>query len=463
MGGRRTWGGSAAAALFALGLAPEVAAAHEVAGSRFDAPLPLWALLAGAGATVALTALWLGFTGRTPAASDHRRLLTVPARAARPLRAGARTAFLVAVLGVLAVGVVGRQAAAENFATVFTWPVWFRGVALVAVLFGSPWPVLSPWRTVYRGLVRVEGRHLAVGGEYPARLGAWPAVAGVAALLGVVEPLTVVPRSPRLTTVVVAVYALLMVGGAVVYGTAWLRHADPLGVLYRLLGRVAPLVVSRTGSGGYEVGLRPPWRGCLEPVEGTPLVVAALAAVYTVSFDGFATTRAFESVLLGVRAVLGTGPASVVLYAVGFGGVVASFGLVVRLAERLGTGTGDGWPAATRAFAPTVLPIAAGYEVAHNYPYVVRNLARLPAVVAEPLFPGLPPLDLLGWLSLPLFWGSQVALVVAGHAVAVVAAHGVAVRRFGPAAGRAHLPLAALMVGYTMLSLWVVSQPVVAG
>jgi hypothetical protein len=56
---------------------------------------------------------------------------------------------------------------------------------------------------------------------------------------------------------------------------------------------------------------------------------------------------------------------------------------------------------------------------------------------------------------------SQVALVVAGHLVAVVAAHRVATRRYGDgrAARRGHAPFVLVMVGYTVLSLWIVSRP----
>jgi len=112
-------------------------------------------------------------------------------------------------------------------------------------------------------------------------------------------------------------------------------------------------------------------------------------------------------------------------------------------------------------FAPTVLPIAAAYEVAHNYPYVLRNLADVLALTVGD--PG--SVTLLGWLSLPVFWASQVILVVVGHLVAVVAAHYVAVSRYdSPAAARrGHLPLVVVMVGYTVLSLWIISQPVVSG
>jgi hypothetical protein len=74
------------------------------------------------------------------------------------------------------------------------------------------------------------------------------------------------------------------------------------------------------------------------------------------------------------------------------------------------------------------------------------------------------PVTLLDWLTLPVFWGSQVVLIVAGHVIAIVAAHAVAVERYGTLseAQRVHLPLVALMVGYTVLSLWIISRPVVS-
>lgn len=450
------------AGALALAFGPGVASAHEVAGSRFETPIPLSLLFAGAGAAVALTAVWLAVTGRTHGPTERRRLLvTLPPSVATTLRYVASGLFLAAVVAVLAAGRTGRQVAAENVATVFTWAVWFHGLALVAVLFGTPWPTLSPWRTVYRGLVRLEGKSLALLGEYPSRLGAWPAVLAFVVLLGIVENLTVIPRSPRLTTVVVAVYAAAMLTGAVLYGTSWFRRADPLGVLYRLFGRVAPVSVSRTDAGGYDISVRPPWQGCLTPVAGTALVVFVVATVYTVSFDGFTETRLFQEVLFGTRDALGTGPGtSALLYLAGFAAFVGVFLCGCWLVERLGAGAGREWLAAARWFAPTVLPIAAAYDVAHNYTFVLRNAGRLVGFVV----PGVGPVDPLTWLSVPFFWGSQVVLVVLGHVVAVAAAHYVAFDRYDSqaAARRGHLPLVVLMVGYTVLSLWIISQPLVS-
>jgi len=450
-----------------LAVGPGVVSAHEVAGSRFNTPIPLTLLFAGAGATVALTALWLAVTEQAaPPADRHWQLLRVPARIGRLAQHGIQRVFFAGVVAALVFGFLGRQVAAENFSTLFTWPVWFRGVALLAILVGNPWQTLSPWRTIYRVLVRLEGRTLAVLGSYPSALGTWPAVAGFVVLIGIIENLTVIPRSPRLTTVILAVYALAMVGGATLYGPAWLRHADPLGVFYKLFGRVTMVNIDRSDDGVYTVSLRPPWQGCLRPVGSVPLVVFIIATVYTVSFDGFTNTRQFQTILFGVRDTLGTGAGtSVLLYAVGLVGFVLTFALGSWVVERLGAKTGHDWLTAARWFAPTVLPIAAAYEVAHNYPYVIRNLGQLLVISVRWLHLGIDSLSPLGWLSLPVFWGSQVILIVLGHVIAVIAAHYVAIKRYdsSAAARRGHLPLVVLMVGYTVLSLWIISQPVISG
>jgi len=457
---RRRWLALAASPA-AIAAVSGTASAHGTTGSRFDAPVPLPLLLLGAGATVALTALWLALGDRTGSSAAELRLGRIPA-ATRPVGRGLAAVFLLGVFAAVTSGLFGPRAAPENLATTFTWPVWIHGLALVSVLVGSPWRLLSPWRALYRGLVRMEGRPIALL-AYPARLGSWPALLAFLALVGIAENLTTIPRSPRLTTAAIGAYALFVVVGAVLFGPVWLRRGDPLAVLYRLLGLVAFLRLREDGDGRHELAVVPPWRGCLDPVGDSSLVAVVVAAVYTVSFDGFAETAAFQAMLDAARHPLAAGPdASVLLYVAGFGAFLLVFAVASWLAERLGAGTGAAWADGARRFAPTVLPIAAGYEVAHNYPSVIRNLGALPAVAARPLGLGIDGIDLLGWLPVSWFWATQVVMIVVGHLVAVVAAHSVARDRYRSGARRGHLPFVVLMVGYTVLSLWIVSRPVVA-
>lgn len=462
------------ALLVALGVAllADPVVAHQLA-TRFDVPVPLPWLFAGAGATVAVTALLLAGGRSVPDA--RRRLGTLPAAVARPLTVVARVTFFVAFVAVLWVGATGTPTPGANFATLFVWPVWLKGVALLAILAGSPWRVLSPWRTAYAVLCRLEGSEVRLR-EYPARLGAWPAFVGFLLFVGVAENLTRLPSLPAGTAVVVAGYALVMLLGGLVFGPTWFDRADPLAVFYRLLGRAAPLSVTRDSDGGLTVVARVPWRDCQRPVADRATAALVVAAVYTVSFDGFAESPEYAGLHLGVQRFLGVGPSvSVLLYLLGLAGFLLCFWLVVRsvswsgrIERRESVGVaGDGGSAESLALAlaPTLLPIAAGYEVAHNYGYSLTFLGRLPVTV------GAASVDLLGWLPLSAFWGSQVLLVVLGHLVAVVAGHAVVERLVGSTRGersetparlrtlRAHAPLTVLMVGYTVLSLWILSRP----
>jgi len=119
------------------------------------------------------------------------------------------------------------------------------------------------------------------------------------------------------------------------------------------------------------------------------VVVFVVAAVYTVSFDGFTNTRQYQSLLFSARDLFGIGSTmEVLLYVVGLLVFTGAFVLTVLVGDSIGVSdqtdsavTTDGgqlaWLGAARAFAPTVLPIAAAYDVAHNYPYVIRSTARI--------------------------------------------------------------------------------------
>ena len=60
-------------------------------------------------------------------------------------------------------------------------------------------------------------------------------------------------------------------------------------------------------------------------------------------------------------------------------------------------------------------------------------------------------------------WYSRVALIVAGHVVAVYLGHLISLRYFGSQrkALRRQLPMLTLMILYTFSSLWILSQPIV--
>jgi succinate dehydrogenase hydrophobic anchor subunit len=438
--------------------------AHGVA-TRFDAPVPLASVYLGAGLTVAASATLIAFLDVTP--HSGTRIGSVPVRVAVWARTAGRVGFLLAFVAVLLHGVVGPPTFTENLATLFTWSVWLKGVAIVAVIAGSPWAILSPWRTAYDAVCRLEGSEIRVR-DYPERLRRWPAFAGFVVLVGVIENLTRVPQRPAATVAVVASYALVMFAGGLAFGRPWFDRADPLSVLYGLLGRVAPISVRRGDDGSATFLLRDPWWGCTSPVADRATVAFVVAMIYTVTFDGFAESPVYADLYFRTGELLAVGAStSLLMYAAGLAGFLAAFAGVSALTGLILQSGGNAPSSGSRAesdggvttpllLAPTLLPIVAGYEVAHNLAYVLTTAGRLPRIL------GLDAVDPLWWLSIPAFWGLQVVCIVGGHVVAVVAADTVA-RRLAPTgrlAVAAHAPQVVLMICYTVVSLWVISLPV---
>ena len=118
----------------------------------------------------------------------------------------------------------------------------------------------------------------------------------------------------------------------------------------------------------------------------------------------------------------------------------------------------------------TLVPIAIAYHLAHYLSYLVITGQYFIARISDPfgygwnLFATADYKVDIGLLSARVAWYLAVTFVVLGHVFAVYLAHVVAQRTFG--GGRSALisqiPMVVLMVLYTMVSLWILAQPMVA-
>ena len=116
-------------------------------------------------------------------------------------------------------------------------------------------------------------------------------------------------------------------------------------------------------------------------------------------------------------------------------------------------------------FAISLVPIALVYHATHYYTILIKELPRLPLLVSDPFGLGWQLFATAGPTPAPLnmgvIWHSQVALMLAGHVIAVYLAHVIALSVF-PSHRQgvvSQLPMLALMVAYTCLGLWVLSLP----
>ena len=401
-------------------------------------------------------------------------LVPTTATLRRALVLATRAVGVLGLVLVLRAAAVGSTDPAANFAIVVVWIGWWAGFAMSTYLVGNAWPLVNPWRTV-AGALPGSGRH-----DLPADAGAWPAVVGLLALV-YVEVVSPLAADPRALGVVVAAYSALTLAGAYRYGTdAWFERVDPISRVFAVYGRLAPLqrdadgIRLRLPGSGLVAGARERLREDSETTEvlgkesGTTTLLGresgtttfVIALLWSTTFDGLVTTPAWNDL---APVVVEAGVPPLVVYLVALLAGFALFRWVYRLAATRSRAIVDSRlsPAAIEAwFAPALVPIAAGYHVAHFLGYFLSLSPALESVLKHPLGGGgVPQVAVVpGW-----FGTVELGFVVVGHLLAVWVAHALALEVFPGLLRpiRSQYPFVVVMVAYTMTSAWVIGQPFV--
>ncbi|HEY5701607.1 MAG TPA: hypothetical protein VIT83_05910, partial [Gammaproteobacteria bacterium] len=214
------------------------------------------------------------------------------------------------------------------------------------------------------------------------------------------------------------------------------------------------------------------------------LMVFVLLMLSNVTFDGFLETPVWNGVLDSIATSELLRPMLINAQSAGVNllGAIKSIGLVVFLLIFLmsyicicalmskAAGGNPGTMEMARWFILTLVPIAIAYHLAHYASFFALAGQLLIPLASDPLGRGW---DLFGTahvhvdpsvISAKFVWYTSVSTIVIGHVIAVVLAHLQAHRLINDkrAALVSQLPMLALMVAYTIISLWILSQPVVA-
>jgi len=204
------------------------------------------------------------------------------------------------------------------------------------------------------------------------------------------------------------------------------------------------------------------------------MVAFVLVLLSTVTFDGFTATPAWASLEGRLYAALeALGDARLTFIdTLGLVAFPLLFGLVYLGFARWMAWMGDdelSTGAVARLFVLSLVPIAIAYHLAHYFTYLLIQGQLLIRLASDPLGLGWdlfgtaryrPDIGIVGARAV---WYTAVAAIVAGHVIAVYVAHAVALREYRDrrAALRSQLPMLVLMVGYTVVSLWIIAQPIV--
>ncbi|MFB9148321.1 hypothetical protein [Roseovarius ramblicola] len=421
--------------------------------------LPTDIYIAAGGVVVALTVVLLAVLPGGAAAAAFRPVALWHARG--PGRPAQATRLLAVPLLAWLVwqGWTGSRDPLGNPLTLAVWVVFWIGLVSVQGLLGDIWSRINPWAGAAMLLSRVRTRAPL---RYPRALGHWPGVAGFlgfAAFL-LADP---APADPARLAVVTGGYALAMLAGVVLFGRRWLLRGEALTLLMRAYAQVAPLGQRH---GRRALGM-PGWRIAYGPTPAPGHAVLLLLLLGSGSFDGLNETFLWLDVLAinplefpGRSAVIGPNLAGLALTnATLLAVLTGALWLGARLA-----GTREGVVALFCRFAPTLLPIALAYHIAHYLPSLLLDGQYVWAGIAEVLHLGHHHVT-AGFLSSPgpvrAIWLTQAGAVVAGHVIALMLAHVTALRARQSVrhATLGQVPLALFMLGYTVFGLWLLATP----
>jgi hypothetical protein len=394
------------------------------------------------------------------------------------------TDVLAGAIGVFLLGLIvwsglkGTEAPDRNFSVTFAFVTAWLGLVALSVVLGDVFRAFNPWRAVARaagGVFRVvAGQSAPAPLRYPERLGRWPAVAGIVAfawleLVYGQSGFQAVGLTPHTVAVATLVYTAYTFVAMTLFGSrTWLDRGEAFSVYFGMFSRLAPLEV-RDGT----LGVRRPLGGTTSWVAVPGSVALVLATIGVTAFDGAgegalqsAITSGFERFMdLGLGPVGALRASNTVFMALTVAAIAALFWAGVYGMHTVRTSLSTARLGAL--FGHAFIPIALAYLVAHYFSLVVfQEQAQFTYLLSDPLGDGS---DLFGTadggidfglIGSHTIWYVQVGALVAGHVTALVLGHDRAIAVYGDSrvAARSQYWMLALMVGFTSLGLYLLSQ-----
>ena len=421
--------------------------AHGV-GTRADLPIPVSLAVLGAAVAVLVSFLELGLLWpktrlRGDAAGRPLPLGLQQVLDSTALRVALRVAALAVAGLVLAVALLGPTDPPANVAPWAFFITFWVGLVPASLLLGPVWKVLNPLRSVHAVLAKLTGP--APGADRLDALGYWPAAGSLLAFcwFELAYPERTTPA--KVGTFLVA-YSIAQLLAALWFGAGWFARGDGFEVYSTLLGRLAPL--GRRSDG--RLVLRSP----LDGVAGLPttrgLAGVVVVLVGSTAFDGLTRTTYWQN---GPGI---SGDARSLPQLVGLTVMVALVAGLYALATTV-AGKVAGLENGPGVYAHSVVPIAAGYAIAHYFSLLLLDGQLTWILASDPFQHGL---NLFGTAANAVDYTAvsprtisvaQVTAIVVGHVLGVVLAHERAVTvSTGHKARTAQYPLLLVMVVFTV-------------
>jgi hypothetical protein len=463
-------------------VAPLEVVGHALVG-RQDLPIPEWLFAWAASFVLIVSFFALSFAWHTSRFEETRWRPVRPAISRALVNRGVQA--LCGAIGVFLLGVTiwsglkGTEAPDRNFSVTFAFVTVWLGFVVVSVFFGDLFRAFNPWRAIGRvagGIFKlIAGQSAPPALTYPERWGRWPAALGVVAFVwlelvygqGGFQTVGLTPHTVAVASLVYTAYTFVAM---TLFGSEkWLERGETFSVYFHMFSTLAPFEVRDR-----RLGIRRALSAATTWVAESPGSVAlVLFTIGATTFDGAGEGSLAQPIAtvegwfgdLGLGPVLALRVTNSIFLALCLAFVAGLFwaGIYGMHTVRTQYSTRD----LGRLFAHAFIPIALAYLTAHYFSLVVfQEQAQFTFLLSDPLGDGS---DLFGTatsgidystISANMIWYVQVGALVVGHVTALVLGHDRALKVYGDPrlAARSQYWMLALMVGFTSLGLFLLSQ-----
>ena len=380
------------------------------------------------------------------------------------------------------IGYYGNQGSLNNIINVFIW-VWFWvGFAYLSIISGRLWPKINPWFFLFSSIIknlykfkwikrvkRHSIKEVSLLGIFLLIIFLWFAI---------VFPGREVPKNISFFLVI---YSLITFIGMLIYGRVrWFNHAEIFSIYFGMLGRLG---IFKPYNNFNKSNFRIPFSGILMGKGNIYSAIFIIIAVSSISFDGLLETNFWNNLKLFIISISFLIPIFKLLVSV-FGDlhiILDTLGIIFTpmllfILFSLSCAKGlkyfkQNYNIKTLIiiFAPSLIPIAAAYHVAHYFSFLLIAGQLAFPLISDPLNLGWDLFNTANYKINPFIinakigWSVILFSVIIGHVASIIISQKIAYTLVvnKKNAIKAHFPLSIFMILYTVFSLWILSEPII--
>jgi len=441
----------------------------------------------------------------------------------RKIQTGVQGVVVFLFFTVVFAGFYGNQLPGRNIAPTLTWNIWWVGLIFVILFFGKMWCYACPWDAVTNWLSRlsffkVKKDTINLGWKWPR----WLRNIYLATILFVfltwLELGYQITLSPQATASLgLIMFGLVFVPGLLFEKKSFCRYGCLIGRVSGLYAMFSPVEIRSRSLDvchtcktadclkGNDRGYPCPTGQYLKTMQTNTYCIMCAECFRSCPHDNVALNiRPFAAdladtqkprkdeaylalILFALTAFHGltmTPSWKIFVYNIQKGLSVSqitafSLGMLICLITPVLLYTGFVWLSKLVAgdklktvaglfvkYSYGLIPIALFYHIAHNVEHFFMESQKLTVLMSDPFGYGWNLFGTANWrptplLSLQTIWLLQVVLVIIGHVFGIVISHKHVYRIFEDhkAALKSQIPMIALMVMFSVISLWLIAQP----